>query len=229
MKNNLIVLVTFCLAFPQLSPAELQNVQVGGGRVIRPANLTADKPANQTDVAVTVYNNNLALVRDTREYAQLGTGEIAFPFDGVAAQIRPETVSLKSVSSPGSIRILEQNYEFDLISPSKLMEKYVGKTVKLQNFDGKVTSGTVEAELLSMNEGPIYRVGSEIYIGHPGNVVLPELPANLTAKPTLVWQLENDSAAQKVEVSYLTGGISWSPDYVVTFAKDDRVIVLAES
>ncbi len=201
-------------------------MQVGAGPIIRLANLTAEKPANQTDVAVTVYNNNLALVRDTREYTQLGTGEIGFPFESVAAQIRPETVSLKSVSSPGSIRILEQNYEFDLISPNKLMEKYVGKTVKLQNFDGKVTSGTVDAELLSMNEGAIYRVGSEIYIGHPGNVVLPEIPANLTAKSTLVWQLENDTAAQKVEVSYLTGGISWSADYVVTFAKDEKSLDL---
>lgn len=226
VNNRLSVLAMLCLALLQLGNAELQNVQVGGGRAIRPANSTAEKPANQTDVAVTVYNNNLALVRDTREYAGLGTGAIAFPFEGIAAQIRPETVSLKSVSSPGSIRILEQNYEFDLISPNKLMEKYVGKTVKLQNFDGRLTSGTVEAELLSVNEGPIYRVGPEIYIGHPGNVALPEIPANLTAEPTLVWLLENDSAAQKVEVTYLTGGLSWNADYVVTFAKDEKSLDL---
>lgn len=226
MNNKFLVISMLCFALCTLSHAELQNVQVGAGPMIRPANLTAEKPANQTDVAVTVYNNNLALVRDTREYGQLGTGEISFPFEGVAAQIRPETVSLKSVSSPGSIRILEQNYEFDLISPNKLMEKYVGKTVKLRNFDSNVTSGAVDAELLSINEGPIYRVGSEIYIGHPGNVVLPEIPENLTARPTLVWQLENDSAAQKVEVSYLTGGLSWSADYVVTFAKDEKSLDL---
>ena len=206
--------------------AELQNVQVGDEIRIRQNYYTESgasaRPANQTDVAVTVYNNNLALVRDTREFHQLGTGELAFPFEGVAALVRPETVSLKSVSSPGSIRILEQNYEYDLISPSKLMEKYVGKKVKLQNFDSKIASGTVDAELLSVNEGPVYRAGSEIFIGHPGNVVLPELPGDLRARPTLVWQLQNDAPDQKVEVSYLTGGISWSADYVLTLAKDEK-------
>ncbi|MCC6155338.1 MAG: DUF4139 domain-containing protein, partial [Candidatus Hydrogenedentes bacterium] len=215
------------ILLPLSAFAEIQNVMFGSAlKLVEKQPGAAVRPSNQVDIAVTVYNNNLALVRDTREYAELGTGEISLPFESVAAQIRPETVSLKSVSSPGSIRILEQNYEFDLISPNKLMEKYVGKTVKLKNFDSKVTSGTVDAELLSTNEGPIYRVGPEIYIGHPGNVVLPEIPANLIAEPTLVWQLENDSAVQKVEVSYLTGGISWNADYVVTLAKDERSLDL---
>lgn len=206
--------------------AELQNVQVGDGIHIRKNDFeeggAAARPANQTDVAVTVYNNNLALVRDIRQYQVLGTGEISFPFEGVAAQIRPQTVSIRSTSAPGSIRILEQNYEYDLISPNKLMEKYVGKKVKLQNFDSDLTSGTVEADLLSTNDGPIYRVSNEIYIGYPGNVVLPEIPENLTARPTLIWQLENDAPDQKIEVSYLTGGISWNADYVLTLAKDEK-------
>lgn len=206
--------------------AELLNAQVGHEFKIGPADPVAagERPANQTDVAVTVYNNNLALVRDTREYHHLQTGEISFPFEGVAAQIRPQTVSLKSISSPGSMRVLEQNYEFDLISPKTLMEKYVGATVKLQNFDKQISSQTVDAKLLSTNEGPIYRVGNEIYVGYPGNVVLPRVPANLTARPTLVWQLENSAADQKVEISYLTGGISWSADYVLTLAKDEKTL-----
>lgn len=174
------------------------------------------------NVAVTVYNNGLALVRDERHFPTIETGELSFRFDGVAAQIRPQTVSIRSTSAPGSVHILEQNYEYDLISPDKLMEKYVGKPVTLQNFDSTVTSDTVEAELLSTNEGPIYRVNNKIHIGYPGNVVLPEIPANLTARPTLIWQLENDAPNQRIEVSYLTGGISWSADYVLTLVKGEK-------
>lgn len=177
--------------------------------------------ADQTDVAVTIYNNNLALVRDRRKLT-LGTGEAALVFSDVAAMIRPETVSLRSVSNAGSIRIVEQNYEYDLMSPDKLMEKYVGKKVRLQNFSNDVNFGTVEAELLSMNNGPVYRVGDEIYLGYPGNVVLPEVPENLIAKPSLIWLLENDQAGQEVEATYLTQGVNWKADYVVRMSKDEK-------
>ncbi len=176
---------------------------------------------DQTDVAVTVYNNNLALVRDRRKI-ELGTGETRLTFMDVAEQIRPETVSLRSVSSPGSIRIVEQNYEYDLMSPEKLMEKFVGKKVKLQNFSKDLTVESVEAELLSLNNGPVYRVGGEIYLGYPGNVVLPEVPENLIAKPSLIWLIDNDQAKQEVEATYLTGGLSWKADYVVRMSKDEK-------
>ncbi len=190
-----------------------------GGASAQGAAETALK--DQTDVAVTVYNNNLALVRDRRKI-ELGTGETRLTFMDVAELIRPETVSLRSVSTPGSIRIVEQNYEYDLMSPEKLMEKYVGKKVKLQNFSKDVDLTTVEAELLSLNNGPVYRVGDEIYLGYPGNVVLPEVPENLIAKPSLIWLIDNDQAKQEVEATYLTGGLSWKADYVVRMSKDEK-------
>ncbi|MCC6797024.1 MAG: DUF4139 domain-containing protein [Candidatus Hydrogenedentes bacterium] len=182
--------------------------------------------ADQKDVAVTAYNNGLALVRDTRA-VKLPSGESMLQFEDVAQQIRPETVGLKSKSAEGSIAILEQNYEYDLISPNKLMEKYVGKKVKLQNFNSELTSGTVEAELLSMNEGPIYKVNNEIFLGYPGNVVLPEIPENLIAKPSLIWTLNNTAADQTLEVTYLTNGVSWSADYVITLAKAETSLGVA--
>ncbi len=182
--------------------------------------------ADQTDVAVTAYNNGLALVRDTRKLT-LPTGELQLQFMDVAQQIRPETVSLESASAPGSVGILEQNYEYDLISPSKLMEKYVGKKVWLQNFRNDVNLGRTEAELLSVNEGPVYKVGDEIYLGYPGNVVLPEIPENLIAKPSLIWTLANDSREQTLVATYLTNGISWQADYVVTLARSDVSLDLA--
>ena len=89
--------------------------------------------SDQVDIAITAYNNGLALVRDTREL-RLPGGEVLLRFSDVAQQIRPETVSLRSLSRPGTIRIIEQNYEYDLLSPAKLMEKYVGRDVRLVNF-----------------------------------------------------------------------------------------------
>ncbi len=181
---------------------------------------------DQQDVAITAYNNGLALVRDTREIA-MPEGELHLQFMDVAAMIRPETVSLRSLTEAGSVSILEQNYEYDLISPSKLMEKYVGKTVRLVNFSKELGFENIEAELLSINEGPIYRVGGQIFLGHPGNVVLPEVPDNLISKPTLVWNITNTKPVQRLEATYLTNGVSWQADYVVTLAKDDKQLDLA--
>ncbi|MCP4640450.1 MAG: DUF4139 domain-containing protein [bacterium] len=182
--------------------------------------------AEQTDVAVTVYNTDLALVRDRRKLT-LMPGEQSLTFMDVAQQVRPQTVSLRSVSAPGSIRIVEQNYEFDLMSPAKLMEKYVGKDVRLVNFSTDIGFTEREAKLLSVNEGPIYQVDDAIFLGHPGNVVLPEIPENLIAKPSLVWIIDNTKTEQEIEVTYLTGGIRWTADYVLTLARDDRTMDLA--
>jgi len=173
---------------------------------------------DQTDVAVTIYNNDLALVRDRRK-VKLLPGEQSLKFMDVAEKIKPETVSLKSISAPGALAILEQNYAYDLMSPAKLMEKYVGKQVRLVNLSTEVSFSQVDAELLSVNDGPIYKVGRDIYLGHPGQVVLPEIPENLIAKPTLIWLLQNSGTDHQIEVTYLTGGIEWRADYVVTMDK----------
>lgn len=179
---------------------------------------------DRTDVSLTAYNNGLALVRDVRRL-RLAQGESGLRFSDVAAQIRPETVSLRSLSG-GQLRVVEQNYEYDLMSPDKLMEKYVGKTVRLVNFHKDLGFQSVEAELLSLNNGAVYRVGGEIFLGHPGNVVLPEVPANLIAKPSLIWQVDASGGEQSIEASYLTNGVSWQADYVVTLARDDKSLDL---
>ena len=176
---------------------------------------------DQTDVAITIYNNNLALVKDTRTVSML-PGESALRFMDVAQQIMPETVSLQSLSEPGSRRILEQNHEYDLMSPQKMMEKYVGESVRLINLSTEIGFEEREAKLLSMNQGPVYEIDGDIYLGHPGNVVLPEIPENLIAKPTLVWLIDNNATYQKIEVTYLTRGIGWRADYVVTMDKAEK-------
>jgi hypothetical protein len=172
---------------------------------------------HQRDVMVTIYNGNLGLVKDTRE-AHLEAGTLHVRFMDVAAQIDPTSVHLRSTSDPQGLKILEQNYEYDLLTSDKLMEKYVGKTVRLYQGSGAFQ----EATLLS-TAGPIWEINGEIHIGTYGNVVLPALPENLVSKPTLVWLLRSAAAApQRIEASYLTGGLTWKADYVMVVDAADR-------
>ena len=173
---------------------------------------------SQRDLMVTIYNGNLGLVKDTRE-AHLPAGMSEVQFADVAAQIDPTSVHLKSLTDPTGLRILEQNYEYDLLSSQKLLEKFVGKKVRL--YQGNATY--VEATLLS-TDGPVFEINGEIHVGHYGQLVFPSLPENLVSKPTLLWLLRNGTTApQRVEASYLTGGITWKADYVVILnAADDR-------
>jgi hypothetical protein len=171
---------------------------------------------SQKDVMVTIYNGNLGLVKDARD-VRLPAGTTEVQFKDVAAQIDPTTVHFKSLTDPAGLRILEQNYEYDLVSSGKLMEKYVGKKVRLYGGDGTY----VEATLLSTN-GPVFDINGQIHLGHHGRIVLPALPDNLVSQPTLVWLLRNQAdRPQRVEASYLTAGITWRADYVMVINASD--------
>jgi len=173
---------------------------------------------DQKDVMVTIYNGNLGLVKDVRD-ARFPTGVTEIQFMDVAAQIDPTTVHLKSLTDPAGLKILEQNYEYDLLTSQKLMEKYVGKKVRLYQGDGTFHDAT----LLSTN-GPIFEINGQIHMGHYGRLVLPSLPENLVAQPTLVWLLRNQATRpQRVEASYLTGGITWKADYVMVIDAADKL------
>lgn len=173
---------------------------------------------DQKDVMVTIYNGNLGLVKDVRD-ARFPAGVTEIQFMDVAAQIDPTTVHLKSLTDPAGLKILEQNYEYDLLTSQKLMEKYVGKKVRLYQGDGTFHDAT----LLSTN-GPIFEINGQIHMGHYGRLVLPSLPENLVAQPTLVWLLRNQTLKpQRVEASYLTGGITWKADYVMVINAADTL------
>jgi hypothetical protein len=183
---------------------------------------------DQTGIAITIYNVNLGLVKDQRSLKlPKGTGELKFM--DVASQIIPTSVHIKSLVNPDSLQVLEQNYEYDLLNPQKLMDKYVGKEVKLYYKNPYTEREEIAtATLLSNNGGPIFKIGGEITFGHPGRIVFPGVPENLISKPTLVWFIENSlQSLQKVEASYLSNGINWRADYVVTLnEKDDRADLL---
>ncbi len=175
---------------------------------------------DQESIAVTIYNSSLGLVKDVRRLT-LEQGIYDLKFMDVASGINPVTVHIKSLTSPEKLAVLEQNYEYDLLNPKKLLDKYLGREVKLldrNEFSGE--EKLFKAELLSNNQGPIYRIDGEIHINHPGRVILPEIPENLIAKPTLVWMLKNEEKKeQMIEASYLTSGINWQADYVLILNK----------
>jgi len=181
---------------------------------------------DRQSVNITVYNSNLGLVRETRRI-ELPSGRIALRFADVTAQIRPETVHLSSLTAPSALRILEQNYQYDLLNPSKLLDKFVGKeiTLVLRHFQNNTESfEPVQATLLSNNAGQVWRINSQIVI-NPSNIAemrFPDVPKNLVATPTLVWDLENrETASQIVEASYLTNGMNWRADYVLLVDAND--------
>jgi hypothetical protein len=125
------------------------------------------------------------------------------------------------------VSVLEQNYEYDLLEPDKLLRKYVGRDVTLvrQRQEGGTTRmEEVRARLLSYNNAPVWRIGDEIITGlHADHIRFPELPGNLYSRPTLIWTLNNTGArTHRVEASYLAGKLAWSADYVLTVGRDDK-------
>lgn len=181
---------------------------------------------DQADLSVTVYNSDIALVRDVRNL-RLPAGSFDLQFMDIAATVNPATVHFRSLTEPSALRVLEQNYEYDLLEPDKLLRKYVGREVTLvrtRQDGGTTREEEVRALLLSYNNGPVWRIGKEIVTGlHADHIRFPELPGNLHSRPTLIWTLQNSGAVpHRVEASYLAGKLAWNADYVLTVGRDDK-------
>jgi hypothetical protein len=182
--------------------------------------------SDQTDLAVTVYNSNIALVRDVRQL-QLPNGTFRLKFMDIAATVNPATVHFRSLTEPEKVGVLEQNYEYDLLEPNKLLNKYVGKEVTLIRSymeNGTTKREEIKATLLANNNGPVWKIGNDIVTGVYGEAYrFPEVPPNLYDRPTLLMSLENSgSRKQTIETSYLANSLSWNADYVLTVARDDK-------
>lgn len=180
---------------------------------------TAQTPPGS--LKVTIYNDNLALVQDTRSLA-IPAGRSRQEFPGVSAQIRPETVSFAADGTG----IVEQNFDFDLLSPGKLMEKAIGRTITIVRVNAATGAETREqATVLSTNGGVVLRIGNRIEVlrddGLPVRVIFDEVPQNLRARPTLSVTVESRRAGTRpATLSYLTPGLGWKADYVALF--DER-------
>jgi hypothetical protein len=179
---------------------------------------------DQTDLSITVYNSDLALVRDVRDVA-VPAGTFQLKFMDIASSINPATVHFRSLTEPGRLSVLEQNYEYDLLEPQKLLAKYVGREVTLmrpRQVNGTTEWEDVKATLIANNNGPVWKVGNEIVTGlNATGIRFPELPENLYDRPTLLWTLANRGQdKQKVEASYLATRLAWNADYVLTVNHD---------
>src|SRR5262250_3056279 len=181
---------------------------------------------DQSDLSITVYNSNIALVRDVR-LLNLPSGPFRLKFEDIAATVNPATVHFRSLTDPEKLGVIEQNYEYDLLEPAKLLHKYVGKEVTLVRSyqeSGTTKREEIKATLLSDNNGPVWKIGNDIVTGmYAESYRFPEVPANLYDRPTLLMSLENSGARkQQIEASYLANNLSWNADYVLTVARDDK-------
>ncbi len=188
-----------------------------GGALAQAVPPAATSSSAQGDVSVTIYAND-ALVQDTRQLT-LPAGVSRQEFPDVSSEIRPATVRL----SADGTTIVEQNYDYDLLSPRALMDKAVGQTITLVRTNPATGAETREqARVLASNDGVILQIGGRIEVlrddGLPVRVVFDSLPPNLRARPTLSVTLDAKSGGRRpVTISYLTGGLSWSADYVALF------------
>src|SRR5216110_2138402 len=190
---------------------------------------TADQTTSlndQTDLNLTVYNSNIALIRDVRNLTLPG-GTFRLKFMDIAATVNPATVHFRSLNEPDKLGVIEQNYEYDLLEPAKLLHKYVGKEVTLVRSyqdSGTTKREEIKATLLSDNNGPVWKIGNDIVTGmFAESYRFPEVPANLYDRPTLLMSLENSGPRkQQIEASYLANNLSWNADYVLTVARDDK-------
>lgn len=180
----------------------------------------ASTSKDRVSLALTLYNSNFALVRETR-LVQLPAGSVRLAFEDVPRSIEPATVHL---SPADGIDIIDQSYEYDLLSPERLLDKYLGKEMTLI-FQGRQNGTTHESDvhaiLLSTN-GPVWKIGDEIVTGiHPSGYRFPELPGGLYRTPTLVWNLRNARAGRRtLDVSYLADQMTWQANYVLDLTRN---------
>lgn len=185
--------------------------------------------ADQVELALTIYNDDLALVKDQRK-VNLTAQINRLAWRDVSARIRPETALLRSLSEAAGLRLIEQNFDFDVLTPQKLLEKNVGNAVtviKTNPVTGLETRET--ATVLSANAGVVLKFADRIETGVPGRLAFASVPDNLRDRPTLVMTVDNARAGgSNLELSYLTGGLSWRTDYVAELsANEDRMDINA--
>lgn len=188
---------------------------------------TAEQKAEE-GYQITVYNSNLAVVKDRRKMA-IPDGIGTVRFSDVATQIDPTSVHFESLSDAEGTSVLEQNYEYDLVSPTKLLDKYIDQDVTLYTKDGAITTG----RLLSQNEGRIVLQpeGGPIQVISGGEnllrVDLVDLPEGLLTRPTLIWETQSEKGGDQLcQVTYMTGGVNWKADYVLVVENNDTQVDL---
>jgi len=198
---------------------------VGMVQAAEPVRDVTSTAAEREAVAVTVYNDDLALVKERRR-VDLAAGLTRLSLREVAAQMRPETALLRAVSGQ-PLSLIEQNFDFDLLTPQKLLEKYVGRDVTvIRPHPTNDSERRERATVLAAGQGTVLRFADRIETGVPGRLAFDSVPSNLRDRPTLSILLEAAGGKQAVELSYLTGGLSWKADYVANLSTDGKSLDL---
>jgi len=193
---------------------------IGAGAGLQPAAAAERRSTldDQRSVAVTIYNDELALIKDVRQVT-LDAGTVRLALRDVSARMRPETAALRNVIRPGAFDLLEQNFDFDLLTPAKLLEKYVGQTVRIVKTNPRTGVETIESaqvlaapqsvgpqifipqgvgpQVFAPGQGVVLKIGDRIETGAPGRIVFDGVPATLPDLPTLVAELNNGTRAHR--------------------------------
>jgi hypothetical protein len=187
--------------------------------------LTALPAAAVGELHVTVYNNDLALVKETRA-VELPEGQGEISFTGVPERIDPTSVRLAPLEGSG-LSVLEQNYRYDLVSRDKLLERYLDRTARIVTKHDKFHEGVLKTAagsiVLQTDDGVVLLGNDEI-----ADITLPAIPEGLITRPTLVWAVDSEKSGKRdVELAYLTEGVSWHAEYVAAVDADDRQMDLS--
>ena len=221
-EKTLRLLILVCLLLLPTTPEYLAAASETARPDAIPKVISTE--SDRVSAEITVYNSGLGLVKDRRSI-NLSRGDSVLQLMDVASQVIPSSVSVESVSEKGVFSVLEQNYEYDLLSPNKLLEKYVGKTIIVRYRNPNTDrEDEKKALVLAFNNGqPVLQIDNEVTFGIPGNYVFPQVPEDLIARPTLSWLLRTDSSgARQIETLYLTNGMTWRADYILVLDANDK-------
>lgn len=224
-KNVLHASLIACLFLSPIraNAAEAQNAKNSEPPKKEEKGETLVTTKNRKNLNLVVYNQDFALVNDTRTIPfTKGINSIAF--QNVSSQIKPET----AVFNGDGVRVLEQNFNFDLLSRRSLLQKFLGKDIRVVSTNPATGKDTIEkANVLSVDAGLVLKIGSRIETDYKGRLIFPDVPENLRDKPTLVLDVFSQHGRNKdIELSYLTSGLSWQANYIAELNKDENAVSL---
>ncbi|MBL6946356.1 MAG: DUF4139 domain-containing protein [Rhodospirillales bacterium] len=179
----------------------------------------------RTGLALTLYADGFGLIKDRRTVS-VAQGANSLAFEGVSAKMVPSSALVRAGSG---LRVLEQNFEFDLISPKALLRRSVGKTVRIIRTHPTTGENLVEtAQILATEQGTVLQIGDRIETGVPGRMVFDSVPQGLRAQPTLLLETDSDTAqTREIELSYLTEGLGWRAEYAAELDADGKNLDLS--
>ena len=184
---------------------------------------------DRTTVDLTIYNQNLSLIREERDI-DLASGMSSVIIPDIPSTIDGTSLHFKSLTGPSGVRVLEQSYQYDLVNQAKLLEKYIGREIEFVRLNEETKREyTVKGKLLSssFSGGLVAEINGKIEISPKGHLVLPSLPEGLILKPQLEWLVETvNPGKHKTEISYLAGSLSWDANYVALLNKNDTKLDL---